>query len=126
MGGVVRVFEVPFLITLPIGALAAAGLVVLLGVVALRVRGLYLAVVTLIFVWMAQEYLFNQLWLAGVGGALSVPAELFGIEGTFLYLDFSDRRTFYYVLLAAIVAFLLAVANLRDSKTGWAWFAVKD
>ena len=93
--------------------------------VALRVRGLYLAVATLIFAWMAQEYLFNQPWLAGVGGSASAPTKPLGTKGVFPYLDFSDRRTFYFVMLAAVASAVIAMANLRDSKTGRAWFAVK-
>jgi len=123
--GVVVRAGVPFPLTLPIGAGAAAVSAALLGMVALRVRGLYLAVATLIFAWMAQEYLFNQPWLAGVGGSSSAPAEPLGTEGTFPFLDFAERRTFYYVILAAAVTAVLAASNLRDSKTGRAWFAVK-
>jgi ABC-type branched-subunit amino acid transport system ATPase component/ABC-type branched-subunit amino acid transport system permease subunit len=124
-GVVVRAWGVPFPLTLPIGAAAAGGAAALLGVVALRVRGLYLAVATLIFAWMAQEYLFNQPWLAGVGGSSTAPTEPLGTEGAFPYLDFTDRRTYYYVLLAAAAAAVVGAANLRDSKTGRAWFAVK-
>jgi ABC-type branched-subunit amino acid transport system ATPase component/ABC-type branched-subunit amino acid transport system permease subunit len=123
--GVVVRAGVPFPLTLPIGAGAAAVSAALLGMVALRVRGLYLAVATLIFAWMTQEYLFNQPWLAGVGGSSSAPADPVGTEGTFPFLDFAERRTFYYVILAATVTAVLAAANLRDSKTGRAWFAVK-
>ena len=124
-GVVVRGTGLDFPATLPVAAFASAGSAVLLGVVALRVRGLFLAVATLIFAWMAQEYLFNQPWLAGVGGASSAPSTPLGEEGSFPFLDFTDRRTFYYVSLAALVATLLGAANLRDSKAGRAWFAVK-
>jgi sulfate-transporting ATPase len=124
-GVVVRSFGLAFPLTLPIAAAASGAAAVLLGVVALRVRGLFLAVATLIFAWMAQEYLFNQPWLAGIGGSSSAPITPLGKEGTFPYLDFSDRRTFYFLLLAATVVSVIAAANLRDSKTGRAWFAVK-
>ena len=124
-GLVVRSWDVPFPLTLPVGAIAAGASAAVLGLVALRVRGLYLAVATLIFAWMAQEYLFNQPWLAGVGGSSSATIKPLGPEGTLPHLDFADRRTFYYVILAATLVVLLGAANLRDSKTGRAWFAVK-
>ena len=124
-GVVSRNWSVPFPVTLPVAGLAAAAAAAGLGVVALRVRGLYLAVATLIFAWMAQEYLFNQPWLAGAGGSAEAPSKPLGTKGSIPYLDFSDRRVFYYVLLAALAAAMLAAANLRDSKTGRAWFAVK-
>ena len=124
-GVVVRSWGLAFPLTLPIAAGVAAASAALLGVVALRVRGLFLAVATLIFAWMAQEYLFNQPWLAGVGGSSTAPITPLGTEGTFPYLDFSERRTFYFLILAAAVASMVGAANLRDSKTGRAWFAVK-
>ena len=107
-----------------VGAVSAA-IAALLGLVALRVRGLYLAVATLIFAWMTQTYLFAQPWLAGIGGSSSIQTKALGIKGTFPYLDFTVRTTFYYVLVAVVGAALLGAANLRRSKTGRAWFAVK-
>ena len=57
----------------------AAAVVALVGVVALRVRGLYLAVATLIVAWMADEYLFVVPWFAGTGGSatLNTPRSRF-------------------------------------------------
>ena len=124
-GVVTRNWDVPFPVTLPIAGLVAAGSAAALGVVALRVRGLYLAVATLIFSWMAQEYLFNQPWLAGAGGSASSPTEPLGERGAFPYVDLTERRTFYFVILACVALAVVAMANLRDSKTGRAWFAVK-
>ena len=124
-GVIVRSWGLAFPLTLPVAATVAAASAALLGIVALRVRGLFLAVATLIFAWMAQEYLFNQPWLAGVGGSSNAPIKPLGTEGSFPYLDFSERRTFYFLILAATVASVLGAANLRDSKTGRAWFAVK-
>src|SRR5205814_7679454 len=82
-------------------------------------------VATLIFAWMTQVYLFAQPWLAGIGGSSSVQTKALGVKGTYPYLDFTSRKTFYFVLLAVTSAALLGAANLRRSKTGRAWFAVK-
>lgn len=114
-----------FPLTVLVAALVAATAAVLLGIVALRVRGLYLAVATLIFAWMAQGYLFNLPWLGGTGGSTIARTEPLGQPGSVPFLDFTERRTFYFVLLAVVGAAVLAAANLRDSKTGRAWFAVK-
>ncbi len=121
----VRSFGLAFPLTIAVGAIVAMISAALLGMVALRVRGLYLAVATLIFAWMAQGYLFNLPELAGVGGASTAVTPALGEEGTVPYLDFTERRTFYFVMLAAVGASLLAMANLRDSKTGRSYFAVK-
>jgi ABC-type branched-subunit amino acid transport system ATPase component/ABC-type branched-subunit amino acid transport system permease subunit len=120
-----RNFGVPFPLNLLGAGLVAGGGAALLGVVALRVRGLYLAVATLIFAWMADEYLFNASWLVGVGGSSSVKGTVIGRTDAIPRFDLSDRRALYYVVLAAAAAALYIAANLRDSKTGRALFAVR-
>lgn len=119
--------EIPLLfpLTIAAGALVAAGVAALLGLVALRVRGLYLAVATLIFAWMAQGYIFNLPSVGGIGGSSIARTEPLGEPGQLPFLDFTERRTFYFLMLAVVAGSLLAAANLRDSKTGRAWFAVK-
>ena len=111
--------------SLLLGALLSAGASALLGVVALRVRGLYLAVATLIFAWMADEYLFVVPWFAGKSGSTSIDPKTVGIEGAWPFFDFTERRTFYFIALAVASAVMFALLNLRDSKTGRAFFAVR-
>jgi sulfate-transporting ATPase len=114
-----------FPLTLPLVGFVSAAIAAMLGLVALRVRGLYLAVATLIFAWMTQIYLFAQPWLAGIGGSSSIQTKALGTPKTFPYLDFTTRTTFYFVMLSVVTAAMLGAANLRRSKTGRAWFAVK-
>ncbi|HEX9776323.1 MAG TPA: branched-chain amino acid ABC transporter permease/ATP-binding protein [Actinomycetota bacterium] len=114
-----------FPFNLVLSSIIAALAAVLLGVVALRVRGLYLAVATLIFLWMSNEYLFRLSALVGVGGSSTLPPQQLGTPGEFPFFDLADRRTFYYVALAVAAAAMWAAANLRDSKTGRAFFAVR-
>jgi len=113
-------------VTFPINILwamaAGAAVAAILGTVAVRVRGLYLAVATLIFSWTASEFLFRQDWVTGSGTA---NVKAFGEPGTFPYFDWTARRTFFYAGWAAVAAAVLLAANLRDSKTGRAFFAVR-
>jgi ABC-type branched-subunit amino acid transport system ATPase component/ABC-type branched-subunit amino acid transport system permease subunit len=103
---------------------AAGGMVaaVLLGVVALRVRGLYLAVATLIFGWIGQEFLFRQHWFTRFS-AVDVPNV--GKWDTIPYFNWSDRRIYYYAAWATVVVAAYLMANLRDSKTGRSFLAVR-
>jgi ABC-type branched-subunit amino acid transport system ATPase component/branched-subunit amino acid ABC-type transport system permease component len=114
-----------FPFSLLLGSLMSAGASALLGVVALRVRGLYLAVATLIFAWMADEYLFVVPWFSGKGGSTSVHTKPVGIAHAFPFFNFQDRKTFYFVMIAAASTVLFGLLNLRDSKTGRAFFAVR-
>ena len=114
---------IPFPLNLPIGAAAAALVAILLGFVALRVRGLYLAVATLVFSWAASEFLFRQSWVLDHGIA---ERHVVGGEGSILAFDFSDSRlAFYYAAWGTAVVVLYALSNLRDSKTGRAFFAIR-
>jgi len=116
---------VAFPFTLPLAAAVASAAAVALGAVALRVRGLYLAVATLIVGWMADEYLFGASWFVGSGGSATARTHPIGIRGGFPYFDLTDRRTFYVVALAGALLAYAVLANLRASKSGRAFFAVR-
>jgi ABC-type branched-subunit amino acid transport system ATPase component/ABC-type branched-subunit amino acid transport system permease subunit len=121
-GHVVARFGVPFPLSLPLAAVITGVAAAVLGAVALRVRGLYLAVATLIFSWMASEFLFRQTWFIEHG---QIDARPIGAEGTIPYFDFGDRGTFFLLAWAVVGAVVFAAANLRDSKTGRAFFAIR-
>ncbi len=124
-GIVIDTLHVPFPANMPIAAAATGACAALLGVVALRVRGLYLAVATLIFAWMCDAYLFQQTWLVGEGGSRAFVVPRLGPDTGFPRFDFTDRRTFYYAALAILVMVGAGVGLLRRSKTGRAFFAVR-
>lgn len=113
---------IPFPFSVLFAAAAAGGAAVLLGVVALRVRGLYLAVATLVFNWMASEFLFRQGWFTKHD---QIPARAIGGAETFPSFDFTDRRVFYLLAWAFVAAAAYGALNLRDSKFGRAFFAVR-
>lgn len=120
-----RHLSVAFPLSLLLAGLFAAAVATLLGFIALRVRGLYLAVATLIFAWMADEYLFVVPWFAGTGGSASVEPTTIGTPGGAPFFDFTRPRTFYFLVVAIAAAVLFALLNLRDSKTGRAFAAVR-
>ena len=121
-GHVVNGWHVTFPVNLLWAALAGGGVAIVLGVVAVRVRGLYLAVATIIFSWTASEFLFRQPWFTRNS---TVEVFAFGEPGTWPYFDFTARRTYYYAAWAVVAAVIFLMANLRDSKTGRAFFAVR-
>ncbi|HEX9889926.1 MAG TPA: branched-chain amino acid ABC transporter ATP-binding protein/permease [Nitriliruptorales bacterium] len=122
-GFAANVLGLPFPLNLPVAALAAAGAATMLGVVALRVRGLYLAVATLIFSWAASEFLFRQNWLTQHGSIEGVPI---GSENSLLQFDLSGSRiAFFYVAWGIAIAVVYGLTNLRDSRTGRAFFAIR-
>jgi branched-chain amino acid transport system permease protein len=122
---VFRKASIPFPLSLPFAVAASALAAVLLGVVALRVRGLYLAVATLIFAWMADAWLFSAQWFVGEGGSATLPTTAIGTKNTLTFFDLRNPRVFYLVAVAALALGLYVAANLRDSKTGRAFFAIR-
>jgi ABC-type branched-subunit amino acid transport system ATPase component/branched-subunit amino acid ABC-type transport system permease component len=119
-------WHVPFPVSLLFGAGAGGLVAAFLGAVALRVRGLYLAIATLVFAWMADDYLFNQSWLGIVGGSADAHVPAIGTPGAIPYFDFaSSQKLMYLVFLAAAALVIYVLANLRETKTGRAFFAVR-
>jgi ABC-type branched-subunit amino acid transport system ATPase component/branched-subunit amino acid ABC-type transport system permease component len=114
-----------FPVNLILGALVSGLAAVALGVIALRVRGLYLAVATLIFAWMADQFLFPSPWLGAGSGSSTMPDPRLGTAGSFPSFDLTSRKTLYFVMLAIIILVVAALANLRDTRTGRAFFAVR-
>jgi ABC-type branched-subunit amino acid transport system ATPase component/ABC-type branched-subunit amino acid transport system permease subunit len=105
-------------------AVIAGGLAALvIGLPALRIRGLFLAVTTLGFAVAANGWLYKQPWLAHVSNGLTsleIPrSELFGI-------DLQNERNFYWVCLGVFVVCAFAVAHLRKTGIGRAMAAVRD
>ena len=103
--------------------MVAGGLVgVVIGLVALRLEGDYLAIVTL-FVGQAFVEVVNNVdpgTLGGVNGLFGLDS-LHGFSG-----NVSTPRGYYWVALA-IIAALAAVLHLLDtSRTGRAWRALRD
>ncbi|AST07168.1 branched-chain amino acid ABC transporter permease [Anoxybacillus flavithermus] len=113
-----------FWIFLIIGCIVAAIFGILLGVPVLRVKGDYLAIVTLGFGEIIR-IIFNNLdkpinITNGAMGLASVqPPKLFGIE--FMY-----PSQFYYVVLVILLLTIFVVRRLEYSKIGRAWKAVRE
>jgi ABC-type branched-subunit amino acid transport system ATPase component/ABC-type branched-subunit amino acid transport system permease subunit len=110
----------PFLVSIVIAAFVTAGLAVLIGIGALRVRGLLLAVSTFAFAVAAQQYLFRQPVLSDRLTAVPFP------RGALFGLDLSSQRTYYYVCLAVLVLAIALVSRLRRSGIGRTTIAVRD
>lgn len=99
--------------TVLVGALVACVVAVLIGVGALRVRGLLLAVSTLAFAIAAQAYIFRRPFFTAGRTTVQIPrADLGPFELT------HKNRAYYYVVLLALVVVLLALGHLRRSGVG--------
>jgi len=102
---------------------AAASLVAVgIGIFALRIRGLYLAIATLGFQWALQASFLEWKPFSGGFNGVQIPLSHLKLP----CCDFTDDRVFYYLAWATAIVIIMMVANLRDSKTGRAWFAIRS
>jgi branched-chain amino acid transport system permease protein len=111
---------VPFLISLPCSGLLAGALGIVIGLPALRLAGIYLAIATLAFAFIVEEILARWESLTGGTSGLMVP------ELTIAGVSFYDETNFYYLCVGVAVLVMLAAINLLRSPTGRAWIAIRD
>lgn len=120
-------FDWSFWLAVPF-ALAATGLSgILLGIPVLRLRGDYLAIVTLGFGEIIRIiFKFNPL-TGGPQGILNVglPNLSSGIR-SLPRIEFSSSTPFFYLILVACAVTALIAIRLNDSRIGRAWIAMRE
>lgn len=99
-----------------IGAFAA----VLVGLPALRFRGLYLAVTTFAFALATTAYLLDRGYFSWV------PAQRVERKPLLGRIDIASPTAIYYVMLISLVLVLFALQGVRHSRTGRVLIALRD
>ena len=96
------------------------------GLPALRVRGLFLAVTTLAFAVASATWLFNQSFFTG-GTSYPRPAEKPVFDLGPIHIDFgASRKNYYFLCLVSLAVVAAVVARLRRTGIGRSWIAVRD
>jgi branched-chain amino acid transport system permease protein len=138
--------HLPWLVTVPVAVLAALVSGIILGAPTLRVRGDYLAIVTLGFGEIIRLTAINSDWLGGNAGISNVPRPPSIVIGqiphldwssgppvvdldtttTFLKFGISDQIPYYWLALVVIGAVIFADILIKDSRVGRAWEATRE
>ena len=138
--------KVPFLLLLPLAAVITTISGIILGAPTLRVRGDYLAIVTLGFGEIVRLIAVNWDWGGSAAGISQVPRppsiDIFSLphlnwDGFVATVDLSDTTTFikfgildqipyYWLALTVIFVILLAEGLLVHSRIGRAWEATRE
>ena len=122
-GGLATRLQADFFLTLFAAALAGAVVALLIGLPALRVPGLFLAVVTLAFGAFVQYVALNRDltgWALPPDGAQVGRPVLYGV------LDTSGQAAYYWLCLALLTLVFLAVRSLGRTRSGRLFVAVRD
>jgi branched-chain amino acid transport system permease protein len=110
----------PFPLALACAGALSALVGVVVGLPALRVKGIYLGIATLSFGFIVEEVLAR--WESVTGGNAGMHVKnpvLFGA-------DLGSGTGFYFICLAVCVGATLVIVNLLRSPTGRAFVAIRD
>jgi branched-chain amino acid transport system permease protein len=117
------------LLALPLGVAAAVAIGIIVGLPALRIRGVQLAVVTMAAALALEEFYFKNASLTDLSsgsGAPVPPPKLFGIDlGVVSDSGLSDAFAFTAFTVVVLTLCALAVANIRRAGTGRRFLAVR-
>lgn len=123
-GGLNAFFNVDFFVTLALAGVGGAGVALAIGFPALRIQGMYLAVVTLAFAFTVRHVVLNPTFFGSVIPGGDNPV----VDRPMLYerFDLWSSLTFYFVCLGCFVAVVAGVMALRRSQGGRRILASRD
>jgi branched-chain amino acid transport system permease protein len=127
--------HVSFLVLLPLGALVAAAFGIILGAPTLKLRGDYLAIVTLGFGEIVRIFMNNlnrpiNITNGPQGITLIDPIQLGGVSlaKTFnlMGLNIAPVHSYYFVFLLCALLTIFVTRRLENSRIGRAWVAIRE
>jgi branched-chain amino acid transport system permease protein len=104
---------------LPVTAIVTMVVAVIVGIPALRIRGLYLAVLTFAFASSVSILLFSDKYFGWLQ-----PQNI--RRPTLLLLDFEDERSMYYLCVVFLALTVLLLVTLRRSRPGRILIALRE
>ncbi|MDQ1402789.1 MAG: branched-chain amino acid transport system ATP-binding protein livM [Actinomycetota bacterium] len=109
----------PFMVALPVCAIVGGVVAFVLGLPALRLRGLYLAVITIGFAYVADQTIFKLNYLSHGSAGIHLPRPL---VNTF---SFSRTSDFMGILCVLLVVIWQVDRNVTRTKLGRAFHGIR-
>jgi len=118
-GSLIARAGVPFWLAIPLTAALTSVFAVVVGIPALRIKGLFLAVTTFGFAVAVHDVLFSSRYFGWLlPGDISRPSLLF--------LNFQDERSTYFLCVAGLLVSIVVVLNLRRSRFARVLIAARE
>jgi branched-chain amino acid transport system permease protein len=114
-------FGIPFLGSMPIAAALTAAIGYIVGLPAIRLQGLFLAMATLAFGLVIEEFLIIAEPLTHGPDGMAVPDAVIGP-----WVLTSNTNGFYYVCLIVASLMTWVAVNIVNSRTGRAFVALRE
>ena len=122
-GGMAVHLHADFFVTLAGAALVGAVVAVLIGLPALRVQGLFLAVVTLAFAATVQYVVLDR---SIFGWLLPGPNDIVGRPRLYGRISLASNTRYYYLCLFFLVLAFLSARSTRSSRSGRIFIGLRD
>jgi len=110
-GALTTQMNVSFWLAIPIVIVATALFATVIGLPALRIKGLYLAITTFAMAFAIETNLFSEQYFGW-----AIPDEV--RRPTLFLFDFEDERSMYYLAIIAFGLCVLLVTSLRRTRPG--------
>ena len=108
------------LVGLPVAVLVSALVALVIGVPALRLRGLYLAIVTVVFGLTMQYSVFRSDIFSGGSAGIPMPRRVWGDN------LLTDNATFLVVCLLVVIVIWAIDVNITSTRVGRAFMAIRE
>lgn len=106
----------PIVPAIIVGAVGVGLITAVIGLPSLRIKGLAVAIATLVYGLAAERWLFAQPWFTGADAGLSLP----------IPFDHQDSYALYVMALGFLIAVVLLDRQVRGSKLGRAFIVTRD
>ena len=125
-GGLVANHNIDFFAAMGIGILTGVVVAIVIGLPAVRIQGMYLAVTTLAFGFAVQNYILNRHY--PIGRRLLPHGLAAHLERPLLWgrINLDNNRNFYFLCLAFLAIAIAAAGAFRRNRSGRVVIAARD
>lgn len=121
-GNALTEWNLPFVVVVPLVIVVGMVISLVIGLPALRIRGLYLAVITLAFHLACEVYFFNHEAISGSTAGINVDGPVIGP----IDMDSIDGQGLFLFAIVALVFSMWVARNIAGTRTGRGFFALRE